>query len=359
VSLFSFANRSVKNGPPPISDLAVADDHAPASTPLDEFSALALDALPANVMYCDRDLTLLFLNRASRKTLGRLQQYLPMPVDQLVGKSIHVFHKEPARSERVLGAGQHKGNHKLPHHAVIQLGPEKLDLDIAPVLDHRGQYIGAVVTWSLTTQKMEALEQAQKALRGGIDDVHHQLSLVATATHEIDSSIGEIAQSAIKVTDAATLSRTAGDEGIAAIEDLQSSSTGVANVADLIASIATQTSVLALNATIEAARAGTHGRGFSVVAGEVKKLAEQTAAATGDIQTKVASIRLATESAVTAMRKIAAQTDGVNGLSHMLAAAAEEQRLASREMAESIERARHRAEEIATSALSQNERPQR
>jgi len=352
VSLLSFGSRPFKAAPPPIPDLAAFDDRPSAAAPLDEFSALALDALPVNVMYCDRNLTLLFLNRASRETLSRLQAYLPLPVDQLVGKSIHVFHKDPPRSERVLGAGSHGGNHKLPHQAVIQLGPEKLDLDIAAILDKHGVYVGAVVTWSLTTQKLEMLERAQKALRAGIDDVHHQLSMVATATHEIDGSIGEIAQSAIKVTEAATLSRAAGDEGLAAIEELQASSTGVANVADLIAAIATQTSVLALNATIEAARAGVHGRGFSVVAGEVKKLAEQTAAATGDIQTKVASIRQTITGAVSAMRKISAQTDGVSGLSHMLAAAAEEQRLASREMAESIERARHRTEEIATTDLS-------
>ena len=194
MSFLSFASRPSRTSPPPQIPGIAPGDSLDSAPPLDAFSALALDALPVNVMYCDTDLKLLFLNRASRQTLERLQAYLPMPVHQLVGNSIHIFHKEPARSERILGAGHTHGHHKLPHHTVIQLGPEKLDLDIAPVLDEHNTYIGAVVTWSLTTQKVEALEQAQHALRSGIDEVHHQLSMVATATHEIDSSIGEIAQ---------------------------------------------------------------------------------------------------------------------------------------------------------------------
>ena len=51
-------------------------------------------------MFCDRELILRYLNRASRKTLRTLQQYLPVPVDQIVGKSIHIFHKSRQISTR-------------------------------------------------------------------------------------------------------------------------------------------------------------------------------------------------------------------------------------------------------------------
>jgi methyl-accepting chemotaxis protein len=318
-----------------------------ATVEIDHNFEYALDALPVNAMYCDRDLTLRYLNRASRRTLETLKQYLPVPVDQIVGKSIHIFHKAPPNVERILGGHEHHGAHKLPHKALIQLGPEKLDLEIEPMLDNRGQYVGAVVVWGISTQKMEAMQQAQSILRQGVEEINQQLGIVAAATHEIDASIGEIAQNAVHMATATEESERAGKQGVEAMHSLQTSSSGVAKVASMIASIATQTSVLALNATIEAARAGVHGKGFSVVAGEVKKLAEQTAAATADIQGKVNEIREDIDTAIGAMGSIADQIQSMSGLSHMLASAAEEQRLATAEMAQSMERASQRTAEIA------------
>jgi len=346
---------------------SLAEHKETGGNPIFEY---ALDAMPCNAMYCDRDSILRFLNKSSKKTLGKLQQYLPHPVEALVGKSIHVFHQNPTNVDRILGndgshlhghghAGGHPdgipkthGNsHSLPHKAVIHLGPEKLDLEIEPMYDRKGQYVGAVVMWGLTTQKFEAMETARNLLEGAIREIDTQLTMVATATHEIDASIGEIAKNASEASKAASNTRDAGNEGIKAISNLQESSTGVKRVADLIASIATQTSVLALNATIEAARAGVHGKGFSVVASEVKKLAEATAKATAEIQKKVAEIADDLEFASKAMDRILQETDGVNSLSHMLAASAEEQRLATKEMAHSLEVANERTSELARNKI--------
>src|ERR1039458_438537 len=130
----------------------------------------ALDALPCNAMFCDRELVLRYLNRASRKALLTLQQYLPVPVDKIVGKSIHIFHKSPANIDRILGAKQHQGIHQLPHKATIPLGPLKLYIEAEPMIDQRGEFIGTVVLWCVSTQgKIEALRAAQEAQRNDIE----------------------------------------------------------------------------------------------------------------------------------------------------------------------------------------------
>ena len=76
-----------------------------------------------NTMMADADGNLLYMNEASSTTLKTLEQYLPSPVDQLVGQSIDIFHKNPAHQRNIIGT---KSN--LPHQAIIQVGPEKLDL---------------------------------------------------------------------------------------------------------------------------------------------------------------------------------------------------------------------------------------
>lgn len=108
-----------------------------------------LQNVPINIIFADRGLRIQYMNPASVRTLKTLQKYLPCPVDQMVGQSIDIFHKHPEHQRRIMASDKN-----LPHHAIIQLGPEKLDLLASAIYDEAGNYTACMVTWSVVTEKI-------------------------------------------------------------------------------------------------------------------------------------------------------------------------------------------------------------
>ncbi len=172
---------------------------------------------------------------------------------------------------------------------------------------------------------------------------------VAQSAEEIALSVEEISRQAHA---SATISGRASEEArtiITAVEQLTSSVEHINNVSKLIREIAAQTNMLALNATIEAARAGAAGRGFGVVAQEVKGLAAQTEKATGDIEQQLSTIERTTAQAVQAIRGIAGTIAKLNDNALGISAAVHQQDVVTKEIAQTANAAAECAREVSLS----------
>jgi methyl-accepting chemotaxis protein len=172
---------------------------------------------------------------------------------------------------------------------------------------------------------------------------------VATATEELSSSIQEISSQITRSSQVASNAVAEANRAGSTMANLENSARRVGDIVALISGIAEQTNLLALNATIEAARAGEAGKGFAVVASEVKSLATQTAKATEEIQVTVGEIQSMTENAVSAIQTIGGTVAQMNEITTAVAAAVEQQGAATGEIANSIQQAASGAQQVSQS----------
>jgi methyl-accepting chemotaxis protein len=163
------------------------------------------------------------------------------------------------------------------------------------------------------------------------------IEAVAHAAEELSSSIDAISSNAMNSSLLSTQTTESARATNQAVQALADDAGEIERVSSLIKAIAQQTNLLALNATIEAARAGHAGRGFAVVANEVKALAAQTGSATEEIESQIARMQSVTTKVVTAIQDIVTKTGEMNAIATAVAAAVDQQRAATRTIAQSAQ----------------------
>jgi methyl-accepting chemotaxis protein len=273
--------------------------------------------------------------------------------------------------------------------------------------DEPGRLLGALSTMQANLRKTieqisgsatqlgaaaEELSAVTQDASRGLQQQNNEIEQAATAVNEMTAAVEEVARNAVSTSEASSQSTQAAREGrdrvvetvdaiqtmtqdvhttSLMIEGLAAQGRDIGKVLDVIRAIAEQTNLLALNAAIEAARAGEAGRGFAVVADEVRALAHRTAQSTQEIEKMVAGIQNGTGEAVASMQQSNQRTQStlemaraagvaleqitqsihlINERNLVIASASEEQAQVSREVDRNLVNIRDLATQSATGA---------
>ncbi|WP_321400558.1 methyl-accepting chemotaxis protein [Maridesulfovibrio sp.] len=307
-----------------------------------------LDAIPWPISVTDMDMNWTFINKAAADVTSSTRE-------EVVGKQCNNWGADICNTERCgiecLRRGEETSFFTQPGLNM------DFKVDTAYLTDKEGQHVGHIEIVQDITEANEMKRKAEQALKDGmlmaadklgaivenITSASEQLSSqvegasqgaetqrelaaeTATAMEEMNTTVLEVARNAGDAASNADITRSNAEEGSDVVENVVKSiaeisrrvegmqqnvnelgdqAQGIGQIMDVITDIADQTNLLALNAAIEAARAGEAGRGFAVVADEVRKLAEKTMQATTEVGQSISAIQGGTKNSIENMEMV-------------------------------------------------------
>ncbi len=360
------------------------------------FSQGVLNGIPTPCGIVGPDYTMIWLNDQVCQLLDK-----PGPREKHLGQRSAAFYLDNPSGETLSDKAIKERRHLEGEidHVTVAGNRRHIAISTTPFYDLDGALLGAISFWTDLTQiheqkrrieeqnaviataaaeatavadrmaaaAEELSAQIEQSSRGA-DEQNHRVQDTATAVEEMNATILEVAKNASAtaqsaddarekarqgaglVADVAAAVASVRDEAVVLTENMRGlgeQARGIGTIMDVISDIADQTNLLALNAAIEAARAGEAGRGFAVVADEVRKLAEKTMNATKEVGQAIAGIQQGTADAVSRVERAVSRVGTATDL-------AERSGTALTEIVSVVETAGDQVRSIATAAEQQS-----
>jgi methyl-accepting chemotaxis protein len=238
---------------------------------------------PVNIIFADTSLKIQYMNPASTRTLKTLQQYLPVKVDDMIGQVIDVFHKNPEHQRRILADPKN-----LPHQALIQVGPETLDLLVSPIFD-KDKYLGPMITWSIITEKLRVdreIKEAAERERTQGEELRNKVDSILSVVN--DAAKGDLTRN-ITVTGSDAIGQMG--EGLQRFfGDLRTSVGSIAHNAQALASSSEEMTAVSKQMLGNAEETSAQANVVSAAAEQVSKNVQTVATGTEEMSASIKEI---------------------------------------------------------------------
>ncbi|WP_193182976.1 methyl-accepting chemotaxis protein [Nisaea sediminum] len=270
--------------------------------------------------------------------------------------AVEVFRENMVRNEEMKAEQERSQQRREARAKKIEDITQNFDKAVSEALR---SVASATTELDSTAQSMAGIAENTQSQADSVaaasSEASSNVDMVAAAAEQLASSIREIGQQVSESTRISAEASEQAEHTRESVVGLDQAAQKVGEIVGLINDIAEQTNLLALNATIEAARAGEAGKGFAVVASEVKNLANQTAKATEEITTQIAAMQSETASAVNAIRTITETVARVSEIATGIASAVEEQNSATSEISRNVQEAAQGTQMVSANISSMTE----